>query len=261
MRQVEVPPDLRDQLLARLEAERGDWYRQRFAHRARAGRRRRRGAAARLGRLVLGERRTPSRRSIRSQVADAATTDATEDPRTRTEEALKRLGVDTPLSPHLDYHFLVCPPAMAELPGYPGRKVPMLVFAGSGRVAIVYLIREKAIPDDTPEKIGGSTFKAELLHGPRANRIASSSSTTALTSTGSARPHPPRRNPRASRKGARKCQRKNKVKRETILCLSFLVHSFRFACRSVLASHASDVGFRVSMCSMIAAATSTPVVF
>src|ERR1700752_2772031 len=32
MRQVEVPAGLREQLLARLEAERGDWYRRRFGH-------------------------------------------------------------------------------------------------------------------------------------------------------------------------------------------------------------------------------------
>ena len=131
------------------------------------------------------------------------------------------MGVETPLPGHLDYHLLACPPALAELPGYPGRNVPMLVFAGSGRVAIVYLIREKAIPDDTPEKIGGGTFKAELLHGAPAIRIASSSSTTALTSTGSARPPPPpRRNPERHAKAA-KMPRKTS-KRETIRCLSFL---------------------------------------
>src|SRR5262249_14246403 len=32
MRQVEVPAGLRDQLLVRLESNRGDWYRRRFAH-------------------------------------------------------------------------------------------------------------------------------------------------------------------------------------------------------------------------------------
>ena len=162
MRQVEVPAGLRDQLLARLEAERGDWYRQRFAHGARLA-----AAAAALLLLAWGawywvNDRAPAPIDP-GQVAEAVKFDAAEDPQTRTEEALRRLGVDTPLSPHLDYHFLVCPPAMAELPGYPGRKVPMLVFASRGRVARVYLIREKAIPDGTPDEIDGSTFKAELL--------------------------------------------------------------------------------------------------
>ncbi|MGH7223874.1 MAG: hypothetical protein ACRELF_11635, partial [Gemmataceae bacterium] len=97
------------------------------------------------------------------QVAEAVKIDAAEDPQTRTKEALKQLGVDTPLSPHLDYHWLACPPALAELPGYPGRKVPMLIFARNGRLARVYLIREKAIPKDMQNSIDGTTFKAELL--------------------------------------------------------------------------------------------------
>src|SRR4051794_21457191 len=32
VRRLEVPPLLRDQLLARLEAERGAWYRRRYGH-------------------------------------------------------------------------------------------------------------------------------------------------------------------------------------------------------------------------------------
>lgn len=162
MQQVEVPAGLRDQLLARLESERGDWYRQRFAHGARLV-----VAAAALLLLAWGtwywvKDHSPAPVDP-SHVAEAAKRDAAEDPQARTEEALRRLGVDTPLSPHLDYNWLACPPALAELPGYPGRKVPMLVFSRGGRVALVYLIREKAIPNDTSDEIHGTTFKAALL--------------------------------------------------------------------------------------------------
>lgn len=162
MRQVEIPTGLREQLLARLESARGDLNRQRFAHAARL-------CVAAAALLLLGWSgwywvREHFISPIDTQrVADAASNDATEDPRARTERALKELGIHTPLSPYLDYGLLVCPPAMAELPGYPGRHVPMLVFARNGRVARVYLIREKAIPKDMPEKTGGSSFKAELL--------------------------------------------------------------------------------------------------
>lgn len=162
MRQVEVPAGLRDQLLARLESEHGDWYRQRFAHGARLI------AAVAAGLLLIWglwywvQDRMPSPVDP-GQVAESVSFDAIKDPRTRTEEALKRLGVDTPLSPYLDYHFLAGPPAWAELPGYPGRKVPMLVFARNGQVARVYLIREKAVLPGTPDLINNNTFKAELL--------------------------------------------------------------------------------------------------
>jgi hypothetical protein len=162
MRQVETPAGLRDELLARLESERSAWYRQRFARRAR-----RLVAAAALLLLGLGAwywvMEWTVARIDPNLVAEAAQSDNAEDPRTRTEAALKRMGVETPLSPHLDYHYLACPPSWAELPGYPGRKVTMLVFARNGQVALVYLIREKAIPSDTPKVLGDGTFKAELL--------------------------------------------------------------------------------------------------
>jgi len=161
MRQVEVPAGLREQLLSRLETARSDWHRQRFAHIARLS-----VAAAAL--LILSwtgwywvrERFiTP----IDTQrVADAASNDAMDDPRVRTERELRELGIHTPLSRYLDYSLLVCPPAMAELPGYPGRKVPMLVFARNGRWARVYLIAQKAIPEKTAAVTGGSSFKAML---------------------------------------------------------------------------------------------------
>jgi hypothetical protein len=161
MRQVEVPAGLRDQLLARLESARGDWHRQRFAHAARL-------CAAAAALLLLGWSSwywvrehwvTP----IDTQrVANAIGNDATEDPIARTERQLKALGVDALLPSYFDYHLLACPPSLAELPGYPGRTVPSLLFVRNGRVACVYLIPEKAVPKGTPRAIDGSSFQAEL---------------------------------------------------------------------------------------------------
>jgi hypothetical protein len=162
MRQVEVPAGLREQLLARLESARSDWHRQRFAHASRL-------SAAAAAVLLLcwagwyGVREHWIAPIDTQRVANAVSEDALEAPRARTEKALKALGFDTPLSPHLDYSMLECPPALAELPGYPGRNVPMLVFARNGHAARVYLIREKAIPKNTPASIGGGSYKAELL--------------------------------------------------------------------------------------------------
>jgi hypothetical protein len=162
MRQVEVPAGLREQLLARLESARGDWYRQRFAHAVRLS------AAAAVILLLCWAGWYWVREHLvapidTQRVASAVSEDVLDDPRVRTGRALQALGFETPLSPYLDYSLLVCPPALAELPGYPGRKVPMLVFARNGRTARVYLIREKAIPKNTPIAIGGGSFKAELL--------------------------------------------------------------------------------------------------
>jgi hypothetical protein len=162
MRQVEVPAGLREQLLVRLESARGDWYRQRFASAVRLGA----AAAAVLVLCWVGWYWVRERwvAPVDAQrVANAVSEDVLEDPRARTERALKALGVETPLSPYLDYSLLVCPPALAELPGHPGRKVPMLVFARNGRIARVYLVREKAVPKDASAWTGGSSFKAELL--------------------------------------------------------------------------------------------------
>jgi hypothetical protein len=161
MRQVEVPAGLRDQLLARLESARGDWHRQRFAHAARL-------CVAAAALLLLAWSgwywiRQHWVSPIDTQrVAEAIGNDATEDPIARTERQLKALGADTQLSPNLDYHLLACPPFLAELPGYPGRMVPSLLFMRNGRVALVYLIPKKAIPETLPAIDGGS-FKAQLL--------------------------------------------------------------------------------------------------
>lgn len=162
MRQVEVPAGLREQLLARMDSARGDWNRQRFAHAARLS------AAAAAVLLVswfgwywVREHWVAS--VDMQRVADAISNDAMEDPRDGAERALKDLGVETPLSPHLDYRLLISPPALAKLPGYPNREVAMLVFGRNGRVARVYLIREKAIPENTAAATATGSFKAELL--------------------------------------------------------------------------------------------------
>jgi hypothetical protein len=165
MRQVEVPTGLREQLLARLEAERGDWYRRRFAHHVRMV-----AAAAAVLLLAWGawhwlSHRAPSPIDL-EQVAAAVNNEAVEDPRGKLEAALKRMGVDTALSPHLNYHLLISSPSLAPLPGYPGQNAPMLVFLQNRpphRHATVYLVAAEQIPDAAPPSIGGATYKLEVL--------------------------------------------------------------------------------------------------
>jgi hypothetical protein len=162
MLQVDVPLGLRSQLLARLEAERGDWQRQRFARAAR------RGAAAAAVILLgwgawYGLMEGVTAPIDPQRVVESITNDAAQDPRLVAENALRRMGVDAPLSPHLNYSLLIAPPLEAELPGYPGRKVPVLLFERGGRRATVYVVKEKAIPADKPSSAGGASYKAEVL--------------------------------------------------------------------------------------------------
>jgi hypothetical protein len=165
MLQVEVPDGLRTQLLARLEAERGAQQRRHFAQGARWT-----AAAAAILVLCWGAWYWIRERTLApvdtQRVVEAVTNDAAQEPRLVAENALRRMGVDTPLSPHLNYHWLAAPPMEGDLPGYPGRQVPVLVFERSGRHAVVYLIKEKAVPPNTVDIAGGATYKAELL--PRA---------------------------------------------------------------------------------------------
>jgi hypothetical protein len=163
MRQVEVPAGLREQLLARLEAERGDWYRRRFAQHARL-------AAAAAILLVLGwtgwhwVRDRVQAPIDPEKVVEAFGNQAAEDPRLRAEATLKHLGVEAPLPPHLfNYNLLVPPAALTELPGHPGCRVPLLLFEGNGRRAWVYVVKERDIPDNAPEIAGGGSFKAQRI--------------------------------------------------------------------------------------------------
>jgi hypothetical protein len=163
MRQVEVPAGLRDQVLARLEVERGDWHRRRFARAARLTV----AAAAAVFLLswaawygVINHSPAPiDPGHVVSVVNDASL----EPKRAWAEETLKRLGVETALSPNLNYNLLIGPPGMTELPGYPGRHVAFLMFERNHQRACVYLVAENQVPADTPAFTGEGTYKLEIL--------------------------------------------------------------------------------------------------
>jgi hypothetical protein len=162
MRQVELPAGLRDRLWARLEAERGDWHRRRFGHAMRLA-----AAAAVLLLLSWGAVRWVLHHSRPlidpQQVARAVNDEAMQDPRTRIEAELKRMGVETTLSPQLNYNLVIAPASLAELPGFPNQQVAMLVFSRNGRFATVYLVSTEQLRDGIPLAVGGATFKVDVL--------------------------------------------------------------------------------------------------
>ncbi|HEY7310149.1 MAG TPA: hypothetical protein VH643_12375 [Gemmataceae bacterium] len=163
VRQVEIPAGLRDQLLSRLEAERGDWHRRRFAHAARLT------VVAAAAALLLGwagwhwivNRRPPPINP--AQMVENFNERAIEEKRTQAEEALKRMGVDTPL-PQLNYNLLLtCSPTLGELPGYPDQRVPLLVFVQNHHRAWVYVIAAHQVPNNVPSPLGEGTYKLDIV--------------------------------------------------------------------------------------------------
>jgi hypothetical protein len=158
MRRVDVPPGLRDQLLARLEVERGDWYRRRFANLLRAA-----AAVAAMLLLVWGAWRWFA--SARTPLdPDHVWQEVSFHRPGRAEIELSFRRLDAPIvAPDLNYAYLTAY-GLAELPGYPGRVVPQLVFTRDTRNAVVFVIdtRRYCLPDHF-EPPSGSPYHIDRL--------------------------------------------------------------------------------------------------
>jgi hypothetical protein len=182
MRRVEPPVDLRQRVLDRLEADRNAW------NRARGGRILRWAAAAAavlLGGWGLWEWLGPPRSSVDPE---RVWTDAVVDPRPSREdvEASFRRQGERIIAPDFAYNFLTTH-GLAELPGYPGRVVPQLVFqdlapavgvrfgggGGAGTPhAIVWVLDTRRFSiaglDGKFESPTGSSYRIDILHQPGA---------------------------------------------------------------------------------------------
>src|SRR5262249_15800849 len=146
----------------RLEVERGDWYRRRFAHTARLT------VAAAAAVVLLGWAGWWMVNRLSAPIDPGhviATVNAVvpEDKRKPADETLKHMALVTPLSANLNYCLLVGPPGLTGLPGYPGRRVAFLLFAQNHRRAWVYLVAANQVPADVPAFIGEGTYKLEIL--------------------------------------------------------------------------------------------------
>ena len=141
MRQVEVPGHLRKTLVARLDAERGDWYRRRIGHFVRAA-----AAAAAVVLLSWGvwrwTRPGPTRIDLDRICANVSEFRLSPTPE-KVNESLQALGVEEQAPQDLRYIYLIAPPAMAE---FEKQRVPMLVFVHTNDQnavrdhALVYLL-------------------------------------------------------------------------------------------------------------------------
>jgi hypothetical protein len=158
MRAVEVPPGLRDQLLARLDSERSDWQRRRFARAFRAV-----AALAAVLLLAWGCWRWLGGRPARIDAPRVWQEYAFERPdRAGVEKSFQREDVAV-VVPDLNYALLTAH-GVGELPGYPGRFVPLLVFHRDHLEAVVFVldVRHFEVPDFEPPS--GSPYHIERLN-------------------------------------------------------------------------------------------------
>ncbi len=166
MRRVEVPPGLREQVLARLEAERGDWYRRRFGQVLRLAA----AAAVVLVALWGSWRWLAGGRPAIDPVRVWEDASFRRPGRAEIEESFRRL--DAPVvAPDLNYACLIAH-GLTELPGYPGRVVPHLVFQHDGQNAVVFIIdtQRYTLPEQF-EPPSGSPYQIERLE-PADERFA-----------------------------------------------------------------------------------------
>jgi hypothetical protein len=175
MRQVAVPEGLRGQILARLDGERGDWLRRRYGHVLRGM-----VAAAVLlcvwGWMYWHNSQLPAVDA--EQVVQAASITAAGP--AEVNAFLKSMGFEefAPDALTVNYAYLTTY-GVSELPGYPGKHVPEMVFTHLGRdrraVAKLFVVSAKQF--NLHDLLHGSLppngykYKLELLPGTT-NRVA-----------------------------------------------------------------------------------------
>jgi hypothetical protein len=165
MRQVDVPKDLRQNIVLRLDAERGAWYRRRIGYVVRVA------AVAALVLLgVFGINRwfkagpaTVDLDRLCRDIDDARRAPTAD----KVQEEVHRLKPDAPVPADLRYMYLAAPPALANLPikGQADggvKQVPVLVFvhpraADVARERVwVYLLDERFDLKQLPESFSSS---------------------------------------------------------------------------------------------------------
>jgi hypothetical protein len=157
MRQVEVPPGLREQLLARLEADRGAWYRARFGHALRLA-----AAAAAVLLLLWGSWRWFTARPTAVDPIRVWEEASFHRPgRADVEDSFRRL--DAPIvAPDLNYDFLIAH-GLTAVPGYPRCVVPQLVFQRDNQSARVLVFDLQRYPLQSFEPPSGFPLRIERL--------------------------------------------------------------------------------------------------
>jgi hypothetical protein len=175
MRAVEVPAGLRKDILGALAEQRRAWNRRWFGYAGRCA-----AAAAVLLAVGLGWFFWLSfkPRSIApDEVAYAV--NVTPPDGDGVNAALKRLG-EGPFAPaFVNYAYLTGSPALAELPGYRGVKVPQLVFTqgpekarGADNRVVIYVLEHRHFRIDEVDTSESGRFRVEVYRHNERDRVS-----------------------------------------------------------------------------------------
>jgi hypothetical protein len=171
MRAVEVPPRLRADVLDALARQRRTWYRHWFDRTARGA------AAAAAVLLVVGLSWYFWYTSKSSKISpDAVLYSVNYAPlgRDSANDALKRLGEGAFAPPFVNYAYLTAGPALAELPGYRGVKVPQFVFTNPrvpNSCAVIFLLDLRRFPIDEVDTSESGRFNIEVYPHNERDRV------------------------------------------------------------------------------------------
>ncbi len=170
MRAVEVPAVVRRNILGALAAQRSAWNRRWLGNASRVA-----VAAGLLLAISMGWYFWSAFRTRSIDLQDVRNALCVSPPdRDSVNAALKRLGESAVAPSFVNYSYLTASPALAELPGYRGDKVPQLVFTQSdpnerdfGAVAVVFVLdnRRFKIPEDVELSSDGYKFLVEVQPG------------------------------------------------------------------------------------------------
>jgi hypothetical protein len=166
MHAVVVPAGLQERLLERLAGER------RAAQRRRLGKISRILAVAACLLLLMWAGYAyfnPARKTIESEIIVSYANLSGRD-QDSVNEAFKRLGAPACAPGFVNYSYLTGSPALAELPGYPGKKVPQLTFAYKNHHATVWVLDRARFKVEHPQK-NQSGYDWQLAIEPRGDFI------------------------------------------------------------------------------------------
>lgn len=164
MRAVEVPSRLKTEILHRLAAERGDWWRRRVGGYARAM-----AAAAAVLLLVWGWYTfyRPARPELAAEEVFVSF-NVSRPGRDEVNEQLRQLGSVAGAPAFLDYAYLTGAPSLAVLPGTQDYKspvkAPQLIFtAGSQRVVVFIVPQRDYQVEDLNNPAHGYTYRIDVV--------------------------------------------------------------------------------------------------
>lgn len=164
MRAVEVPPHLKAEILHRVAAERGDWWRRRVGGYARGL-----AAAAAMLLLVWGWYTfyRPARPELSAEEVFVSF-NVSRPGRDEINEQLRQLGSVGGAPAFVDYAYLTGSPSLAVLPGTQDAKTPVkapqLIFAAGAQRVVLFIVPQRDYRvEDLNNPAHGYTYRIDVV--------------------------------------------------------------------------------------------------